>query len=138
MVALALEYGNGPILLKEIAKRQHLPTTYLEQLMVPLRKSRIVTATRGVNGGYVLTRDPEEITLAEVIEILEGPLELVDCSAVANCHWQPRLCALKTVLDEASQLLTNYFRHITLAALASRQAQVLEAEKEETVLLYSI
>jgi len=138
MVALALEYGNGPILLKDIAERQHLPTTYLEQLMVPLRKARVVTATRGVNGGYVLMRDPDNITLAEVIQVLEGPLELVDCSAVASCHWNPQSCALKTVLTEASQLLTDFFSKITLAELARQQVVRLQASSPEPILSYSI
>ena len=138
MMALALEYGHGPILLKDIAERQHLPTTYLEQLMVPLRKARVVTATRGVNGGYVLMRDPEHITLAEVIQVLEGPLELVDCSAVASCHWNPRSCALKSVLTEVSQLLTDFFSKITLAELARQQVVKLQEGEKEPVLSYTI
>lgn len=138
MMALALEYGNGPILLKDIAERQHLPTTYLEQLMVPLRKAHVVTATRGVNGGYVLMRDPNQITLAEIIQILEGPLELVDCSAVASCHWNPDACALKSVLAEASQLLTDYFSKITLAELAQQQVAKTQESNREPVLSYTI
>jgi Rrf2 family protein len=138
MVALALEYGHGPVLLKDIAERQHLPTTYLEQLMVPLRKARIVTATRGVNGGYVLMRDPNTITLADVIQVLEGPLELVDCSAVASCHWNPQQCALKTILTEASQLLTDFFGKITLAELARQQVARLQDGRREPALSYTI
>ena len=138
MVALALEYGQGPVLLKDIAERQHLPTTYLEQLMVPLRKSKIVTATRGINGGYVLTRPPEEIPLAEVIQVLEGPLELVDCAAVANCKWHHRTCALKTVLNEAAELLIAYFSRISLADLANQQTAQEQLCMQDTALAYDI
>ena len=138
MMVLALGHGHGPILLKVIAERQHLPTTYLEQLMVPLRKARLVTATRGVNGGYLLTRDPAQITLAEIIHVLEGPIELVDCTAVASCNWHPRTCALKAILGEASQLLIDYFNKITLAELASEQVMKEQESAEEPLLSYSI
>lgn len=138
MVVLALEYGQGPILLKDIAERQHLPTTYLEQLMVPLRKSRLVTATRGINGGYILMRPPAEISLADVIQVLEGPLELVDCTAVANCNWHHKSCALKSVLTEASDLLINYFAAISLADLAQKQLEFNPLPSDNALLSYSI
>jgi Rrf2 family protein len=138
MVVLALEYGNGPILLKEIAERQHLPTTYLEQLMVPLRKARLVTATRGINGGYILMRSPQEISLADVIQVLEGPLELVDCTAVANCNWHQKACALKSVLTEASELLIAFFTSISLADLAQKQLEQNPQPGLEALLSYNI
>ncbi|MHB9130852.1 MAG: RrF2 family transcriptional regulator [Armatimonadota bacterium] len=127
MVALALEYGHGPILLKDIAERRNLPMTYLEQLMVPLRKSGLVSATRGVGGGYLLSRNPEDIALSEVIMALEGPLDLVECVSVSHCCGDLGKCALKEVIDHASEMLVGYFRGITLADLASRQ-RVLENE----------
>jgi Rrf2 family iron-sulfur cluster assembly transcriptional regulator len=126
MLVLACDYQSGPTLLRDIAQRQQLPTTYLEQLMVPLRKSGLLTATRGVNGGYQLAHDPETITLAQVITALEGPLELVECKSIANCNTPPCACALKMVMDEAGSLLTNYFAEITLAELCRRQHQLLE------------
>lgn len=129
MVVLAMEYGKGSVLLKDIAERQHLPVTYLEQLMVHLRKARLVTAIRGINGGYTLMRPPEAITLAEVIEVLEGPLELVDCAAIAHCFWHPNACALRAVLNDASALLVNYFAGISLASLAQQQ-MVLNPDNE--------
>ena len=139
MMALAHGYGQGPMLLRDIAQRQQLPTTYLEQLMVPLRKARLVSATRGVNGGYVLTRQPEEITLCEVIEILEGPIELVDCAGVVKCKSHPCSCALKSILNDAGALLINFFNGITLADLNRKQQVALSSPMpDDSVLSYSI
>lgn len=121
MMILAMEYGQGSILLRDIAERQMLPTTYLEQIMVPLRKAGLVTAMRGINGGYRLTRDPADITLVDVINILDGPLEFVDCTTVTRCPFQQQHCALKSVLQEAETLFITHLRGVSLAELAARQ-----------------
>lgn len=101
-----------------------MPTTYLEQLMVLLRKSGVVSATRGINGGYRLMRDPASINLAEIILILEGPLDLVECAAIVNCNHTPAACALKEKLDEASRVLVDYLRSVTLKDLQLRQVEL--------------
>lgn len=121
MLVLAMEHGSGPIMVKRIADRQNLPSTYLEQLLSQLRKAQLVRAVRGAAGGYELARRPEEITLLEVIETLEGPLDLVDCSTVASCYWKPEQCALKDLLGEASRTLSDVFSRTTLFTLAERQ-----------------
>ena len=121
LLVLACKYGQGPVLLRDIAEMQDLPTTYLEQLMVLMRKSGLVSATRGINGGYRLMRDPSQITLAEIILVLEGPLDLVECAAIASCHRSPTTCALKATLDEASQLLLDHLKSVTLQQLCERQ-----------------
>ena len=76
---LALRYGKGVVSLKSIAQSQGLSENYLEQLMVPLRKAGIVQSMRGAQGGYLLAKKPEEITIGEIITIVEGPITLVDC-----------------------------------------------------------
>jgi Rrf2 family cysteine metabolism transcriptional repressor len=121
MMALAQQCDQGPVLLKDIAERQHLPTTYLEQIMVPLRKARLVSATRGIHGGYTLARAPETITLADIILVLEGPIELVECGAVASCILEPTHCALKSILDIGGQQLLTYFQGVSLSDLAAAQ-----------------
>lgn len=134
MLALALEYGRGPIMVKEIAERQGLPATYLEQLMTLLRKAGIVNATRGARGGYTLSRPPAEITVAEVIEILEGPLELSECPSGVGCCGKPETCALSDLWSEATQALNDVFQQVTLAKLVERQR-----EKESApMLMYNI
>lgn len=71
---LALHHGAGPMSLKQIAERQNLSEHYLEQLAAPLRKAGLVSSVRGAQGGYVLARAPEQITVGDILRVLEGPV----------------------------------------------------------------
>jgi Rrf2 family cysteine metabolism transcriptional repressor len=78
MTELAKQYGEGPISLKVIADKHQLSSHYLEQLVAPLRIAGLVKSIRGAHGGYILAREPQQITVGDVIRVLEGPIELVD------------------------------------------------------------
>src|SRR5688572_33113872 len=78
MMDLATHYGEGPVSLKRIAERHQLSEHYLEQLIAPLRNSGLVRSIRGAYGGYVLGREPREITAGDIIRVLEGPITLVE------------------------------------------------------------
>jgi len=134
MLALAQHQGAGPLMVKEIAEQQHLPATYLEQLMVLLRKAGLVNATRGARGGYVLSRPAAEMTLLDVIEALEGPLNLAECPDGAGCCGKPESCALNDIWNDASQALKHAFQKITLANLVERQ----QSKAADSVLMYTI
>ena len=80
MYDLALNSGDKtPISIKNVAERQQISEHYLEQLMGQLRKAGLVKSTRGAQGGYFLTRDPKEITIGDIIRVMEGPIAPVDC-----------------------------------------------------------
>jgi Rrf2 family protein len=79
MVALARNYGDGPMSITAIARESSVPYAYLEQLIVPLRKSGLVLSKRGAQGGYTLTRDPSAILVGEVYRVMEGPVAPMDC-----------------------------------------------------------
>ena len=121
MLALAMQQGAGPQMVKDIAEQQNLPATYLEQLMVLLRKAGLVSATRGAHGGYMLLRPAAEITLKEIIEVLEGPIDLTECPTGGGCCGQPEMCALYDLWQQANQALRGAFANRTLAELAERQ-----------------
>jgi len=121
MLVLAMHDGDDPMMTKEIAERQNLPSTYLEQLMLVLRKAGLVLATRGAKGGYVLAKQSENITLADIVEALEGPLDIADCADITNCCFELDSCALKEVFTEANQALYDVFQRKTLAQLAQDQ-----------------
>jgi Rrf2 family cysteine metabolism transcriptional repressor len=82
MTELAGAFGKGPLSLTEVARVEAMPLPYLEQLVVPLRKAGLVEGTRGLHGGYTLSRDPKTITAGQVLRVLEGPVSLVDCTAL--------------------------------------------------------
>ncbi|RXZ84490.1 Rrf2 family transcriptional regulator [Paenibacillaceae bacterium] len=78
MMELAAKFGEGPISLKSIAERNQLSEHYLEQLIAPLRNAGLVKSVRGAYGGYILSKEPEQITSGDIIRILEGPISPVD------------------------------------------------------------
>jgi Rrf2 family cysteine metabolism transcriptional repressor len=82
MTELGRAHGRGPLSLTEVARIEGLPLPYLEQLVVPLRKAGLVEGTRGLHGGYQLSRAPQLITAGEILRVLEGPVNLVDCTAL--------------------------------------------------------
>ena len=86
MIFLGKNFGKGPIALKEVAKAKKLPFKFLEQIAIPLRESKLVEAKEGKGGGYFLKRKPKEISVAEIVEVLEGPVEVCQCFAcpIAN------------------------------------------------------
>lgn len=79
MLDLALHNGEGPVALKSIAERQNLPENYLEQLFATLKKAGHITSVRGAQGGYLLSKDPDSITIGSILRSLEGSLAPVDC-----------------------------------------------------------
>ncbi len=83
MVELARQGGDEPVPLAEIAANDELPLAYLEHLVARLRKGGLVESRRGARGGYLLARPPEEITMAEVVEALEGSIAPIECISQA-------------------------------------------------------
>jgi len=79
MVDLAVSYGGGPVSTATLAGMQGISQAYLEQLISALKKAELITAERGVQGGYALSRPPETISVGQVLTALEGNTSLVDC-----------------------------------------------------------
>jgi Rrf2 family transcriptional regulator, cysteine metabolism repressor len=79
MVALAKNYGQGPMSISAVSKASSVPMPYLEQLIGPLRRAGLVESKRGARGGYQLTRDPHDVVVGEVYRVMEGPVAPMDC-----------------------------------------------------------
>jgi Rrf2 family cysteine metabolism transcriptional repressor len=79
MVALAHNYGVGPMSIAAVARESSVPYAYLEQLIVPLRRAGLVESKRGAQGGYQLTRPPEEVRIGDVYRVMEGPVAPMEC-----------------------------------------------------------
>src|ERR1700760_2709523 len=75
LLSLALHASEGPTSVRDIAERTGLPQPYLEQILLALKGAGLVRSKRGVGGGYVLARPPAEIDLAEVVSVVDGPLQ---------------------------------------------------------------
>ncbi len=121
MLELALNYGNGPMLLKEIAKRQDISLGYLEHLLPPLKTAGLVNSTRGARGGYSLSKKPSQITLKDITQAMEGTLSLVKCiDEPATCS-RVSSCVTRDVWSELEENISNTLEAITLEELVRRQ-----------------
>ena len=76
---IARHYGNGPISIKEISERQGISFSYLEQILHKLGKAGLIDSVRGPAGGYLLARKPSELTIGDIVRVLEGPIALSHC-----------------------------------------------------------
>ena len=121
-IDLACNYGCGPVSTREIAERRGIPPRFLEQLFVALRRAELVSAVRGAKGGFVLTRDPSEITVLDVVEALEGPLASSVCDQTRDetCS-KSATCAAGPVWARATSALRDVFASTSLASLAGTQ-----------------
>lgn len=113
MVELAANYGEPPVSIKTISKRQNLSEYYLEQLFSPLRRANLIRSIRGAQGGYVLARSPEEITVGDIMTVLEGPIEIADCIDGLKCDSEG-YCATKFVWGKIKRSIEDVMNSITL------------------------
>jgi Rrf2 family protein len=133
MLDLALHYGEGPVLLKDIANRQGISEKYLWQLINPLKTMGLIGSTRGAHGGYVLARPPEEITLKEIVQVLEGSLCLVDCVENPGVCDRSQTCTSRDIWTEASNQISQILESMTLDKMVAKQRT-----KNQESMAYSI
>ncbi len=81
LLSLALDGGTTPVSVRDIATRTGLPQPYLEQILLALKGAGLVRSKRGVGGGYILARDPADITLGDIVSAVDGPITLGDFGA---------------------------------------------------------
>jgi len=120
MLDMAQHYNQGPVQLGDIAKRQDISVKYLEQIIIPLKKARFIDSVRGPKGGHVLARPPAEITVAEIVALLEDGAGLVECSEHAEVCGRAGTCPTRLIWQEASQAMFNTLESITLADLVEK------------------
>ena len=123
MLELASHYGEGPIELKEIANKENISLKYLEQVIIPLRASGLIKSVRGSKGGYALAKPPSEICLNEMVEILEGPLSLVECLHDPKICQRVPTCVTREIWKKVSDAINGIFRSITLEDLVNRKRE---------------
>lgn len=131
MLDLALHHGNGPITLADIAQRQGISLSYLEQLFSRLRKRSLVASVRGPGGGYTLKRDAAEIFVAEVISAVDENVDTTRCGGANNCHNNGR-CLTHDLWQDLSDRIFDYLNQISLFDLMNRQGVREVADRQDT------
>lgn len=122
MIELAAQWGRGLVPLSALAAKQEIPRKYLEQVIAELRNAGLVEAGRGARGGYQLARDPSEITLLDVVQVLEGPISIMECQrSEDDCCGLWGGCGLRDTWSEVEAAARRVMQATSLKSLAERQ-----------------
>ena len=123
MLALAVQYGRGPVYLKDIARCEDISEKYLSLIMIPLRTAGLVHSTRGAHGGYALARDPVQINLKEILDVLEGEPFLVDCVRDPMCCARVSTCVSRDVWSLVGSKISEVLDAISLQDMVRMNAE---------------
>jgi Rrf2 family protein len=133
MLTLALNYGKSALFLKGIAQQEEISEKYLSQIIISLRAKGLVNSIRGAHGGYTLARPPRKITVKEIVETLEGNLNIVECLDNPSACKRISFYVTRSVWSLLEEKIAGTLGGITLQDLVE-----MCREKEEKVLLYNI
>jgi Rrf2 family protein len=122
MIDLAQRHGQGLTQTADIAARQRIPESYLEQLLAALRKAGLVRSVRGPAGGHELSRSPGDVTLGDVLDVLEGITTPSGCMDDNGACTVSSACVLQDVWCELAESYQRMLHGITFESLAQRQA----------------
>ena len=138
LLILAQHAGKGPMLVTDLAGRERIPKKFLEAILLDLKRHGLLQSQRGKGGGYFLRRGPDEITVGQVVRLLDGPLALVPCASqpaymrCADCV-DEAACAVRLAMKEVRDATAKILDNTTLAALNRRTArQATPARKPAT------
>jgi Rrf2 family protein len=124
LTRLAREYGKGPMQIREIAEEEKIPQSFLENILLELRKLGILGSKLGKSGGYYLLKKPVEVNLAEIVRHFEGTIALMYC--VSEKAYQPcefckdeRICEIRRVFKEIRDTSYEILKRTTLETLTN-------------------
>lgn len=133
MIVLAMNHGQRPVFLKDIAKGENISEKYLSLIMIPLRSAGLVNSIRGANGGYTLAKDPSQISMKEIVDVLEGNFCLVDCVKDPSACPRVPICVSRDVWAMIDGQISETLSGITLDALIK-----MKKEKNEQAIMHNI
>jgi Rrf2 family protein len=117
MTDLADHYGENPVFLKDVAKREDISEKYLSLIVIPLRGAGLIQSIRGAHGGYHLTRKPDDITVRDVWQALDGEICLVDCVKDTKRCARISTCPTRDIWGMLGQKISETLRSVTLSDL---------------------
>lgn len=130
MLDLAFHSQINPVTLTDIATRQTISLSYLEQLFARLRKAGMVKGVRGPGGGYKLSRDPKDISIAQIITAVDEPIDSTKCGSKRNCRKDNQPCLTHDLWMGLSNQIRNYLEGISLAEVLIREPIAELAKKQ--------
>ena len=117
MLDLAQHYDQGPVQIGDVSKRENISVKYLEQLIIPLKKANFIKSVRGPKGGHMLAKTPEEITVGDIVRILEGGINLSDCLENPEVCDKTTSCLTRGVWEEATKAMYDKLNSATLSKM---------------------
>ncbi len=127
---LSINYGLGPVSLKKISEKYSISESYLEQLFAKLRKDGYIETVRGPQGGYLLAKDPNEITVGMILRTLEGDITTSDCISKEVCS-RESICATRVIFEKIENSINNVIDNITLADMYKEKNTLMEETNEQ-------
>ena len=121
MIDLALHHGHGPVTLAGISERQKISLSYLEQLFGKLRRRALVESVRGPGGGYLVARPLGEISVAQIIQAVDEPIDATQCGGLENCQDDQR-CMTHELWTNLNRRIQDYLAEVTLENLVAQQS----------------
>ena len=131
MLDLALHYDKGSVTLAEIARRQGISLSYLEQLFAKLRRCGLVESVRGPGGGYNLAKVPAEISVAQIVLAINENIDATRCGGERNCQGDEP-CLTHQLWEDLSGQIYNFLNGITLGELVQRPHVRQVATRQQT------
>lgn len=132
MIDLSINQNEGPVTLKSISKNQGISLSYLEQLFAKMRKFDLVEGTRGPGGGYVLARDADKISVADIVLAVDEPLDITECEGMLNCH-DGKQCVAHGLWSELSDRLHEFLSGIYLGELMRNSGVATDSQNRQVV-----
>jgi Rrf2 family protein len=124
LIDIGFHFNGQPIFIKDISKRQNISKIYLEQIMLVLKNAGIVRSIRGTKGGFVLEKDPADLTMQEIVAILQGPISIVDC--IINKKYCPKWskCLTRELWIQVNNAIINTLDSITLKQMIRKEKEI--------------
>ncbi|MBI4830862.1 MAG: Rrf2 family transcriptional regulator [Candidatus Lindowbacteria bacterium] len=129
LLELALKYDSqAPVHITEIAERQGIPRKYLVQILIMLKGAGLVKSRRGVDGGYLLSKPPSEITLGEVVRLVDGPILPLKCTVEdesATCERKP-ICGFHPIWETVRGSISDIIDNLTYEEICKRTHEIAQ------------
>jgi Rrf2 family protein len=131
---LAKEYGQGPVLISEIARRESIPPKFLELILLELKNQGILQSKKGKGGGYFLNRAPQSVSIGQIVRIMEGPLAPLPCvsrTSYMRCREcrDERSCGIRLVMKDVRDATAQILDSTTLADVLKRVESVVQGKE---------
>jgi Rrf2 family protein len=125
LYALARKHGEGPVLVTQLAEDEAIPKRFLEQILLSLKRSGLVLSKKGKGGGYYLAQPPDQVTLAYVIRLVEGPLAPLPCASETQFRQcdeciDVETCGTAIVMRQVRDAIAQILEETTLATVCSK------------------